>query len=219
MLAKGDRSRIAECLALCLIHLLLGLVNTSKCVPMPFKFLWAVVPGSLVSSRLFLNIHEAAHGLLCGPAHPRLNKLMGISLSVAYGIPIFAFFKKHHLDHHKYQGDTEFDIEYPSELEMKLFSSNFATKFIWLQLNPILLQLRGYLGGRHRLDRDDLLNIAVCAVFAIVGVATNYYHLVGYLMLSAFFASGAGLIGIWGLIVHTVYNNDVRRRLMLCGAI
>lgn len=211
MKAKGDRSRVPMALILCLVHVLSGLINTSHRVPMPFKFLWAIFPGSLLSSWIFLNIHEAAHGLLCGPAHPRLNKLMGLTLSLAYGIPIFAFFKKHHLDHHKYQGDEQFDMEYPSQLEVKLFDGNFFSKFIWLQLNPILLQVRGYLYGRHKLDFDDFLNIAISSVINLLAIATSYYHLVGYLMLSAFIAGGAGLIGVWGMIVHTVYFNEVRQ--------
>lgn len=209
MLANGDFRQVLISLAACILQLTLAFISMSEHLPVLVKVMNNFILGSISGSLIFLNIHEAAHGLLFGPAHPKLNKLMGMILNLFYGIPTYTFFKKHHLDHHKYQGDKDFDIEYPTQLEIKIFNWSPFMRLVWLQFNATFMQIRGYFLGPRKIDLDDIINISTVLLVDIWLIQSGYFWIFSFLLGSAFAATGMGLIGTWGLIVHTVYFKEV----------
>lgn len=65
--------------------------------PLPLKFVYNMVIGSWLANFIFLLIHEAAHGLIFGPNHPNLNKAFGLFINLFLGLPIYCFFRRHHI--------------------------------------------------------------------------------------------------------------------------
>merc|ERR1711976_456012 len=89
--------------------------------------------GGVINHSLTLAIHEISHNLAFGNLYPKSNRPLGI--------PYSTFFKKYHIEHHKYQGDDEMDVDIPSKFEARFFNAS-GTKFLWLLLQPLFYALR-----------------------------------------------------------------------------
>lgn len=207
MTAKGDRK-------VALIGLLLGILHISLAVlthnyfilARPYRFALGIFFGSWFSSWVFICLHEAAHGLLFGPCYPRLNRLYGILANLFIPIPVFSYFKKHHLDHHKYQGHHITDVEYPTATEVQIFNGHPVTKFLWLHLNPILQQFRSAFGPKAgSFTAENFLNYLLVIAFDLLLVYLGYSELLYYLLFCLLISLGSGLVGAWGLSTHTLF--------------
>lgn len=106
---------------------------------MIFILAWALA--GTVNHNLSLAMHEISHNLSFGHSKPRMNRFLGMVANIPLCVPASITFKKYHLDHHKYQGDEELDVDIPSHFEGYMFYNTF-TKLIWVLLQPLFYSIR-----------------------------------------------------------------------------
>ncbi|ELU12872.1 hypothetical protein CAPTEDRAFT_173907 [Capitella teleta] len=145
--------------------------------------------GGVINHSLTLAIHEISHNLAFGQSYPVWNRALGIFGNLPLGIPYSTFFKKYHIEHHKYQGDDEMDVDIPSKLEAKLFCTS-GTKLLWLLLQPIFYAFRPLFLRPKPVTSLEIMNFVVQFAFDLV-----IYHFFGwrslvYLALGTFLALG-----------------------------
>jgi len=99
-------------------------------------FLCAYLLTGVFNHSLMLAVHEIAHGQAFGQGSVMKNRLFGMFANMPIGAPMSVSFKKYHLDHHRYQGDEQFDTDIPCELEARIFSTT-ASKLVWIILQPL----------------------------------------------------------------------------------
>jgi sphingolipid delta-4 desaturase len=154
----------------------------------PF-FMIAYCIGGVLNHSLTLAIHEIAHNLAFGHSKPLLNRAIGMIANFPLGIPMSVSFKKYHLEHHKYQGDEEYDMDLPSRMEAALFHTTF-TKLIWLLLQPLFYTLRPLFLRPKPVTMLEVINLAMQVVFDIVIVYFFGWRSLFYLTFSTFLAMG-----------------------------
>ena len=136
-----------------------------------------------------LAIHEISHNLAFGHSRPIANRVLAMIGNLPLGIPYAVVFKKYHLEHHKYQGDDELDVDIPARLEAKLFCTTF-TKFIWVLLQPFFYALRPLFMRPKPVTRLELINFAFQAVFDVIIVYTMGWRSLFYLASGTLLAMG-----------------------------
>ena len=104
-------------------------------------FLVAYTIGGVINHALLLALHEISHNLAFGHARPLHNRIFSLIANFPIGVPCAISFKKYHLEHHRYQGDEELDVDLPTQFEARMFF-NTATKFVWVVLQPFFYSLR-----------------------------------------------------------------------------
>ena len=104
-------------------------------------FLVAYTIGGVINHALLLALHEISHNLAFGHARPLHNRIFSLIVNFPIGVPCAISFKKYHLEHHRYQGDEELDVDLPTQFEARMFF-NTATKFVWVVLQPFFYSLR-----------------------------------------------------------------------------
>lgn len=104
-------------------------------------FLVAYTIGGVINHALLLGLHEISHNLAFGHARPLHNRIFSLIVNFPIGVPCAISFKKYHLEHHRYQGDEELDVDLPTQFEARMFF-NTATKFVWVVLQPFFYSLR-----------------------------------------------------------------------------
>ena len=107
----------------------------------PLLFLAAYTVGGVINHALLLAIHEIAHNLAFGHAQPLYNRMLGLFANLPIGVPCSIAFKKWHLEHHRYQGDEDLDVDLPTQFEAKFFF-NTLTKLLWVVWQPFFYTLR-----------------------------------------------------------------------------
>ncbi|CAG5129695.1 unnamed protein product [Candidula unifasciata] len=155
----------------------------------PTIFIFAYVCGGTINHSLTLAVHEIAHNLAFGYSQPLANRLFGFFANLPIAVPMSISFKKYHLDHHRYQGDSEKDVDIPSGLETKLFNRTFY-KFIWVLLQPWFYSLRPFFVNPKTMTVLEIWNIIIQFVFDF-----GIYHFLGfkalaYLVIGSFMATG-----------------------------
>lgn len=210
MKANGDPWMALVGVILAIVQLLLAYVNTK--IPLDsmlsVRFALNIWVGSWVASWLLISLHEAAHCLLFGAAHPRLNRWYGILVNIVLVIPLFTYFKRHHRRHHKYLGNKEYDAEFPSAAEAHIFSRHTLLKYWWMFYNPILQHFRSASMGDGKKDwltLEEFVNFASCLGFCWFLSHTGNEYIWTHLALSAFVALGTNMFGIWAMVVHCLY--------------
>ena len=145
--------------------------------------------GGVINHSMTLAIHEISHNLAFGHSRPLANRALAVFGNLALGVPYAVVFKKYHLEHHKYQGDDEMDVDIPSRLEAKLFRTTF-TKFLWVLLQPFFYALRPLFLRPKPLTHLELINFTVQALFDIVIVMTMGWRSLFYLVSGTLLAMG-----------------------------
>ncbi|KAK7468211.1 hypothetical protein BaRGS_00036572 [Batillaria attramentaria] len=116
--------------------------------------------GGTINHSLSLAIHEIAHNLAFGHSMPMANRIFGFFANLPLGVPMSVSFKKYHLEHHRYQGDAEKDVDIPSKIEGRLFCNTF-TKLIWLFLQPYFYTLRPLFMRPKPLTLLEVINMVI----------------------------------------------------------
>lgn len=128
--------------------------------------------GGTINHSMSLAIHEIAHNLAFGHSYPLANRFLGYFANLPLGVPMSVSFKKYHLEHHRYQGDVEKDVDIPSEIEGRFFNRTWS-KFIYILLMPYFYTLRPLLVRPKPLTGLELLNVVIQVVFDVC----VYYYL------------------------------------------
>lgn len=153
-------------------------------------FLLAYCFGGTINHSLSLAIHEISHNLAFGHSWALANRIFGFWANLPLGLPMSISFKKYHLEHHRYQGDEEKDVDIPSKFECRFFQHTF-TKFIWLLLQPFFYAFRPLFVRPKQVEILEVFNAVIqfsfdYAVFQYLGVKA-----LCYLTLGTFLAMGA----------------------------
>lgn len=101
-------------------------------------FLTYTVSGTL-NHMMMMGIHEISHNLAF--KSPFLNRWLSIAASLPLGLPVAISFRRYHLEHHKYQGEDEIDVDVPTKVEAVLFRSWYG-KMLWMFLQPFFYAVR-----------------------------------------------------------------------------
>ena len=129
-------------------------------------------------------IHECCHNLISHNTF--INKVYGLIANITVPFPIAMSFKKHHINHHAFQGVPHKDPDLPLDFEVHFVRGNCIRKILWLSFYPVMYVVRG-LAVSVRLNQWELINI----VFTIV-VDLLVYKFIGiralvYMFLSLWF--------------------------------
>ncbi|KAG0351283.1 hypothetical protein BG005_009243 [Podila minutissima] len=102
---------------------------------------FAYVVGGSITALYGVLIHEASHNHAAPTVF--LNKIVGLIANIGIPVPIYASFRRYHLEHHTYQGVTGMDPDLPLEWEKKMIRGNAALKLLWLFIFPVMYVVRG----------------------------------------------------------------------------
>ena len=145
--------------------------------------------GGVLNHALTLAIHEISHNLAFGHNRPLANKVLGIFGNLPLAIPYSITFKKYHIEHHKFQGDDELDVDIPSRIECRLFTNSF-TKFIWVILQPVFYAFRPLFLRPKAINSMDVINFVVQMTFDVIILSTMGPRSLFYLASGTFLALG-----------------------------
>ncbi len=150
--------------------------------------------GAILDHGLWVLIHECTHNLAF--RGPRANAWLQIFANLPILFPASISFRKYHLIHHRFQGDTELDADLASPFEARLVGNTFFGKAFWL-LNFWLFQALRV----QRLKRVPFFDAWYVANLSVqVAFIAGTWALMGpralvYLFLSSIFAIGLHPVG------------------------
>lgn len=151
-------------------------------------FVMAYIFGGTLNHSLTLAIHEIAHNLAFGHGQPFLNRLFGFFVNLPIAIPMSISFKKYHLDHHRYQGDENMDVDIPSAFETSLFTRTLS-KLVWVLLQPWFYSLRPFFINPKPLSAYEIANIGIQFVFNFLLYQYLGFKALAYLVTGSFMAT------------------------------
>ena len=153
--------------------------------------------GAFVTHALLVMVHECTHNLIF--KRRTLNVLAGILAGLPSVLLNSVIWARYHLEHHRYQGVYERDLDLPSRWEAELIGRASLGKALWLLLFP-LFQAARLLRNRDEIeaikgDRWVLANYGAQVGFIlVVGVFLGAQAFV-YLLGSLFFSTGLHPLG------------------------
>lgn len=104
-------------------------------------FFWAYTFGGCINHSLTLAIHDISHNVAFGNKLAKWNRWFAMWANLPIGLPYSASFKKYHVDHHRYLGGDQLDVDIPTDIEGWFFCTP-ARKVLWLFLQPFFYALR-----------------------------------------------------------------------------
>lgn len=132
-------------------------------------------------------------------------------------------FKRYHMEHHQYQGDTEKDMDLPTPWEGRFFT-NTPLKALWLLLQPAFYALRPTIVRPKKPMKLDILNtvtiiitdsliayfISPWAVFYLV-ISTllgmGFHPVAGHFIAEHYvFVEGAETYSYYGALNYLCWN-------------
>lgn len=165
-------------------------------------FVVAYVVSGTLNHSLSLGLHECAHNLAFGAARPFMNRCIGFFANLPLGVPASITFRKYHLDHHKYQGDSQIDVDLPTRIEAILFSSPIG-KFLFVLLQPLFYTLRPVFVLPKPVVGLELVNWAIQITFDLIIYTLFGPKALAYLLLGTIL--GLGLHPIAGHFIAEHY--------------
>eukprot|EP00794_Sanderia_malayensis_P020609 gene20609-22643_t len=155
----------------------------------PITFLAAYTLSGLVNHSLLLGLHEISHNAAFGYSKPLPNKLFSILVNLPIGVPCAISFKKYHLDHHKYQGNEDIDVDLPTEIEAKMFNNRFL-KLIWLACQGLFYSFRPMVVRPLPVQPLEALNFVVQAFFDVLIYVYLGPKALVYMIIGSFLGMG-----------------------------
>jgi len=164
-----------------------------------------VVSGT-ANHALLLAIHEISHNMAFGHVKPIYNRIFGIIVNMPIGVPMSMSFKKYHLEHHRYQGHEHVDVDIPTEVEAKLFTTTFG-KAVWMFLQPFFYALRPLVVYPKTPCKLEIFNFILQIIFDVAlyyffGPKALFYLIAGSLL-------GMGLHPVAGHFISEHYMFSV----------
>ncbi len=175
-----------------------------------FKVFLAVawIYGGAAAHSLSLMTHELSHNLLFKEGtRPWKNQYFGIFCNIGMGIPSSTTFKKYHMEHHRYQGDLDYDTDIPTFMEGKLCRTT-PVKALWLFCQPLFYALRPMFTNPKTMEFMDFVNLFVVVISDLL-----VYHFCGGRGLMFLIASsllGMGFHPVAGHFIseHYVFDDE-----------
>lgn len=150
--------------------------------------------GALFALMLWVLIHETTHDLVLRTT--RANKLLGAVAGLPLGLPAAVPFRRHHLLHHRHQGDAILDGDVASGWEVQWVGTSTIRKALWLLAMPIMQMLRPLrMKGVPMVDCWFAGGLFAQVAFDALVVATLGSQALAYLLLSNVFALGLHPLG------------------------
>jgi len=115
-----------------------------------------------VNHMMTLAMHELSHNL--GAKKMIYNRIWAIIANLPMGIPAAASFRRYHLEHHKYQGEDDLDVDIPADIEGWFFITS-PRKVLWCVLQPAFYSLRPLFVSPKQPSSWEYINIASCVLF------------------------------------------------------
>lgn len=155
----------------------------------PLLILVAYIAGAVINHALLLAIHEISHNLAFGHSRPMYNRLLGFFANLPIGIPVSISFKKYHLEHHRYQGDEELDVDLPTQFEARMFF-NTVTKLIWVIMQPFFYSLRPMFVNPKPPSFLEAINFVLQAMTDVVVLYYLGWKSLAYMIASSLLGMG-----------------------------
>ncbi|EDQ87263.1 uncharacterized protein MONBRDRAFT_38045 [Monosiga brevicollis MX1] len=124
-------------LATVLFQFAMASVASNWSFPVLLVLTYAV--SGVLNHMMMLGVHEIAHNLAFKT--PLYNRWLAILATVPIGLPVANSFRRYHLEHHKYQGEHDVDVDIPLPGEAWFFNSTIG-KAVWMVLQPFFYALR-----------------------------------------------------------------------------
>lgn len=125
--------------------------------------------GPYVNAGVLCFMHEASHMLVFKT--PAYNRLLSIATNVAMVVPISEIFRQHHNKHHRELGNEDFDVDVPTDFEVKFVGNSSLRKALWLMFNMIILPARSMMRLPVQVDKYLILNWIACIGFGLSALA------------------------------------------------
>lgn len=171
-------------------------------VSWPVLFLAAYTIGGVINHALLLAIHEISHNLAFGHARPIHNRIFSLVANFPIGVPCAISFKKYHLEHHRYQGDEEIDVDLPTEFEARMFF-NTITKFWWVVFQPFFYSLRPMFVNPKNPLPLEITNVVI--QFSVDALVAHYWGGKALAFMIASSLLGMGLHPVAGHFISEHY--------------
>ncbi|CAI9730742.1 sphingolipid delta(4)-desaturase DES1-like [Octopus vulgaris] len=173
-------------IVLCMVIIQMISMYFVKDMDWVYIIIFAYCFGGVINHSMSLAIHEIAHNLAFGTKYPLANRALGIFANLPLGVPVSITFKKYHLEHHRFQGEDDIDVDIPTYFEAKFFNRTF-TKFLWVILQPLFYTIRPFFIRPKSFELLELINIFVqfsfdAVVFYILGIKPIVYMIAGTLL-------------------------------------
>jgi len=156
-----------------------------------------------INHMMTLAMHELSHNL--GAKGVTRNRLLAIFANLPMGIPAAMSFKRYHMEHHKFQGEDEMDVDIPTEIEGWFFHST-PRKILWCFLQPLFYSLRPLAVNPKEPTRWEFFNIGCTVVFDLA--IAQVWGIPGllYLVLGTLFGMGLHPVAGHFIAEHYVMN-------------
>ncbi|KAL7680409.1 putative sphingolipid delta4-desaturase [Plasmopara halstedii] len=150
---------------------------------------------------MMMAMHEVAHNL--GFKKPFHNRLLGVFANLPIGLPSSISLRRYHLEHHRYQGEDGVDMDLPSELEAKFFTTK-VTKFFFVVFQLLFYAIRPLFVNPKSPGLWEFFNIVVClgynyVIYLYGGLSGLCYLILGSLL-------GAGIHPVAGHFIAEHYE-------------
>jgi len=154
-----------------------------------------------VNHAMTLAMHEASHNLVAKKFWH--NRVILILANLSMGIPSGASFRRYHLEHHKFQGEEDIDVDIPTNWEGYVFKNSTPRKAVWMLLQPLFYSIRPLVISPKHISRLELINIVACVAFDLVVV--YFFGIQGLLYLVAGTLLGMGIHPVAGHFIAEHY--------------
>lgn len=159
---------------------------------------WAYAFGGCINHSLTLAIHDISHNVAFGNKLAKWNRWFAMWANVPIGVPYSASFKKYHIDHHRYLGGDQLDVDIPTEMEGWFFCTP-ARKLLWLFLQPLFYAIRPLV-----VNPKPVCHLEVQNTLFQLAVDLTIYHLWGLKPIVYLIAGSILCMGIHPISGHFI---------------
>eukprot|EP00543_Licmophora_paradoxa_P016941 CAMPEP_0202474084 /NCGR_PEP_ID=MMETSP1360-20130828/92194_1 /ASSEMBLY_ACC=CAM_ASM_000848 /TAXON_ID=515479 /ORGANISM="Licmophora paradoxa, Strain CCMP2313" /LENGTH=170 /DNA_ID=CAMNT_0049101183 /DNA_START=376 /DNA_END=888 /DNA_ORIENTATION=+ len=149
-----------------------------------------------------LAMHELSHNL--GGKGVVYNRILAILANLPMGLPAAATFKRYHMEHHKYMGEDEIDVDIPTDFEGSTFQHTIM-KALWLFFQPAWYSLRPLVIAPKQAQLWEFINFTCTAI-----VDASVFYVYGIKGV-AYLALGT----IFGMQFHPIAGHFVAEHFVL----